>query len=307
MREQILSKLEISREYECPSCKNQGLVIGTSLSAEVIHCNNCDLSFLKNSIRPNSANDNSWYADLRDCPQSWVDTFVSDMHEAYSRQLTVLENLTKGRKIADIGCGIGVFLSIAKEHNWEVVGVEESEHGAYFADTKFNIKYSPSLDNFPINTFDVIRISHVLEHIPEPQDFLAKINRILKPNGILMVIVPNFEPLCSMFINKFRGMISEKPKLTCSVYPDMHVLGFSTKSLSNIASLRKFQTINISTVSMGNKTYYPMFYDGLLTTKKISNISAQSFFKYFLPLIINNLGNKFQKGEWIVGYFQKVE
>ncbi|MDZ8188205.1 MAG: methyltransferase domain-containing protein [Nostoc sp. ChiSLP02] len=305
MLEQKLTQFAANREYQCPSCGNQGLVIGTSLSAEVIHCHSCDLSFLKKSIRPNSANDNDWYEDLKDCPQSWVDSFISDMEEAYSRQLTVLEKLAPGKKIIDIGCGIGIFLAIAKNKNWQVFGAEESEHGTYFAKNNFNIKYTSNLDEFSENTFDVIRISHVLEHVPEPQEFLAKLHRILKPGGILMIIVPNCEPLCSMVVNIFRRLRSEKPRLTCAVYPDMHVLGFSPKSLINLTSLMLFESINVFTTSMGDRTYYPMFYDGLLTRKKWQNISVKPFFKYYLPIIINNLGNRFQRGEWIVGYFKK--
>lgn len=52
MIEPDVTQFGVIREDECPSCGEQGVVIGTSLSAEVYHCSNCDLSFLKKVCPP---------------------------------------------------------------------------------------------------------------------------------------------------------------------------------------------------------------------------------------------------------------
>ncbi len=116
-----------------------------------------------------------------------------------------------------------------------------------------------------------MRISHVLEHIPEPRDFLDQLHRVLKPSGILVVIVPNREPLCAMFVNRYRQLFSKKPKLAGAIYPDMHVLGFSTKSLTKLVRSIKFNTISCFTVSMGNTSYYPQVLNPAI---KIYNLSV---------------------------------
>jgi len=227
------------------------------------------------------------------------------MGTAYSAQLSVLEALILGRSILDVGCGVGVFLSVAKKRNWNVRGVDASENAAYFAMKHFGIEYSSTLDDFENSTFDAIRISHVLEHVPEPKPFLIKLHGLLKPNGTLAIIIPNREPLCATIINRLRSAFAERPKLVGAIYPDMHVLGFSTKSLSQLVAPLGFKAIQLFTISMGNATYFPMFYDGLLTRTPIRKIPIKSLVKYHLPMIIDNLGNTFNKGQWIVGYFRK--
>jgi SAM-dependent methyltransferase len=295
----------IDSEKTCPSCGSQGDIIGVSLGEDVVNCHNCGLCYLQKTVRPRSANDNHWYQELRDCSQDTVVHIISQMESAYSRQIRILEKLSTRKNIIDIGCGLGIFLITAKSLGWEISGLETSEHAKYFAKRNFGIDFLSSLDELPDNTFDVVRISHVLEHIPEPRVFLGSLYRILKPSGILVVIVPNREPLCAMIVNKWRSLFDSKPKLTGSIYPDMHVLGFSVESLKNLANSTNFVQLRSFTVSMGDPTYYPLFYDGLLNRSKLKDIKIKDFTKYYLPMIIDNIGNPFNRGQWIVGYFRK--
>jgi 2-polyprenyl-3-methyl-5-hydroxy-6-metoxy-1,4-benzoquinol methylase len=289
----------------CPSCGCEGNVIGLSFGEDVISCNTCSLCYLKKAVRPRTENDNNWYQEVRDLQPENVDHIVDQMKDAYIRQLNILENLTTDKKILDVGCGLGIFLAVAKSKDWNVYGLESSENARYFADKNFNIKYQLSFEEFSDNTFDVVRISHVLEHIPEPKEFLQHLYRVLKPSGILVIIVPNREPFCAMLVNRWRSLFNKKPKLAGAIYPDMHVLGFSVKSLGNLVNFIDFTEIETFTVSMGNKIYYPLFYDGLLNIKKIQNIKLKDFVKYYLPMIIDNIANPIGRGQWIVGYYKK--
>ena len=292
-------------ETSCPICGKTGRVVGISKFQDVVKCRECKLRYLKKSIRLKAPKCDEWYKDMRDCPRSRVETFIADMKKPYLRQLSILEKLAAEKSLLDVGSGIGIFLSLAKQQGWDIYGVEENEHAFYFAERQFGIKYSKGFDNFADSSVDVIRISHVLEHIPEPHEFLAQLSRILKPNGILMVIVPNCEPLCGMIINKIRSMISKKPKFSGAVDPYGHVLGFTTKALSNFLQQFDLKEIDLFTASMGNATYFPMFYDGLLRITPFSQISFISLLRFWMPMIINNVGNSFDRGCWIVGYFRK--
>ena len=152
---------------------------------------------------------------------------------------------------------------------------------------------------------DLIRASHVLEHIPQPKAFVEGCFNTLKSGGVLMVIVPNGVPWIQALVNFKRRFQSKKPKLAASIYPYMHVLGFSRKSLTYLMRETGFAQISMKSVSMGSRTYYPWFYDGLL--------SRQSFAKYWrggnlqskIPQLLAFLGNSFGRGEWLVGYFRK--
>jgi 2-polyprenyl-3-methyl-5-hydroxy-6-metoxy-1,4-benzoquinol methylase len=295
-------------EVICPSCARQGKCIGVSFDQEVYKCTGCKLCYLKKSVRTNSDNDNHWYqglSDNADVSAKLARKYKTEMGDCYRSQYLILEKLIEGRKIVDVGCGLGVFLAIGVERGWDVYGVESSEYAAPFALNNYGIQYAQRLDALPNNSFDIVRISHVLEHIPEPREFLDKLYLLLRSKGILAVMVPNREPFCATFVNKFRSFFTSEPRLSGAIYPDMHVLGFCPNSLTRLVTQSGFEAVNIFTVSMGNKVYFPMFYDGLLTCNHLKDINLRSLIKYYLPMTVDNIGNPLGKGQWIVAYFRR--
>jgi hypothetical protein len=101
-----------------------------------------------------------------------------------------------------------------------------------------------------------------------------------------------------------RSLISKKPKIL-GVSPGFHIVGFSPSSLITLATSLGFTREAIFTVSMGSRTYYPMFYDGILTIKPIFSIPHRELFRYWLLQFLDNLGNSAGNGSTIVGYFRK--
>ncbi len=301
-----ISSPNMEASGQCPVCTGLGEVIGISHSVEVFKCRNCSSFFVRDSIRLDSVVNNNGYADFRDCPQSHINTFINDMKPSYIKQLLILEKLVDGRSILDFGCGIGIFLAIAKERCWNIYGIDLSEHAVYLAKKFLDIEYSLSLEEFKSSSLDVVRVAHVLEHIPQPRETLIQLRRVIKPNGILFVITPNCVSLCPMVINKLRHLICKKPKFTGSIHPGGHIIGFNVTSLSKLVTSLGFKQLDIFTVSMGNRTYYPFFYDGLLTKKSIFSVTINSLFRYWLPLFIDNFGNSINRGNVIVGYFRKA-
>jgi hypothetical protein len=87
----------------------------------------------------------------------------------------------------------------------------------------------------------------------------------------------------------------------------MHVLGFSRRSLVAVVerSAGRLRPISVVTVSMGDRTYYPWLYDGLLHVGKLSWTRPRTILTYYAPLLLANLGNPLGLGDWIVAYFRK--
>lgn len=113
------------------------------------------------------------------------------------REVEAVANKEPGR-VLDVGCGRGVLLQEFRRRGWEVQGTELSEQAASYARNTFNIPVEiGSLETlqFPPNHFDAVTLWHVLEHVGNPRALLAEINRILKPDGVLLVAVPNFGSL----------------------------------------------------------------------------------------------------------------
>jgi len=97
-------------------------------------------------------------------------------------------------KLLDFGCGWGFFLGIAKEHGWEPYGLEPLPGHAVYARARFGATVVTDTlrdDTFPAAFFDVITAFQVFEHLPDPAGDLARLYRMLKPGGLILIEVPN--------------------------------------------------------------------------------------------------------------------
>jgi 2-polyprenyl-3-methyl-5-hydroxy-6-metoxy-1,4-benzoquinol methylase len=99
------------------------------------------------------------------------------------------------RRLLDIGCSNGYFGESVKSliPDCETWGVEANPNAASEAATRNDRVYTGYIDtiDLPAVYFDVVTMNDVLEHIPESEPVLAKIRRLLKPSGKLVISVPN--------------------------------------------------------------------------------------------------------------------
>ena len=100
-------------------------------------------------------------------------------------------------RVLDVGCGGGSYLYRLKSWGWNSYGVEPSAVGAAQAHSLgLNVHHGQIEDaRFPDSLFDVIRLNHVLEHLTDPHGTMREIGRILKPEGIVYITVPNARSL----------------------------------------------------------------------------------------------------------------
>lgn len=98
-------------------------------------------------------------------------------------------------KLLDVGCSYGLYLLKMKKLGWNVKGLELNKKAADFGKKELDLDIiNDDFTNFPIDEkFDVITMRMVLEHLPNPLKQLEKANELLKKNGQLIIIVPNFE------------------------------------------------------------------------------------------------------------------
>lgn len=152
---------------------------------------------------------------------------------------------SRGR-ILDIGAARGVFLSHARDHGWEVVGVEASPDAIAHAKSQLQIEIElgtlESLD-LPSASFDCIHISHVLEHLWDPVAAIEKMHRLLKPSGIVVLEVPfEFGTLFEFVQHRLLGV----PRQINSV-PSTHLHFFTIESISSILVDRGFHILRSQT------------------------------------------------------------
>nr|WP_262908666.1 class I SAM-dependent methyltransferase [Hymenobacter translucens] len=113
------------------------------------------------------------------------------------RKVALLNKLAprKGR-VLDYGCGTGHFLAASKSNGWHVAGVEPSARASTEATRRVGQPIgNDSLAKFEKGTFDAVTLWHVLEHVHTLNETLRELIALLKPDGVLIIAVPNVESL----------------------------------------------------------------------------------------------------------------
>lgn len=125
---------------------------------------------------------------------------------ALKKKLCLINSFqNKEKDLLDVGCGTGDFLRTAKENNWNISGIEPNLDARKIANSKTeNAVYDTAqLNEFQPNSFDVITLWHVLEHLPNLKEQLQTFNRLLKPNGYLVIAVPNYKSYDAKYYKSF--------------------------------------------------------------------------------------------------------
>jgi len=186
-------------------------------------------------------------------------------------------------KILDIGCGTGDFLNACKKNEYIVKGVEPNKKARVLAKSKLGILSSKS-DNFyedlpkvyeKINEvdikFDVITMWHVLEHVQNLEDYIKKLKTILKPNGTLIIAVPNYKSYDAKYYKEFWAAY-DVPR---------HLWHFSKKSIKILFKKENMIVEKILPMKMDS------YYVSLLSEKYKNNKS--NIIKAFLIGFWSNL------------------
>ena len=111
---------------------------------------------------------------------------------------------TKGLEVGtllDIGCGVGDFIHTAENKGWQCTGVEPSEDAKEIARKriKATIYNSEQLEELPDKSFDLITMWHVLEHVDDLKWQIEQLQRLVKPNGRIVIAVPNYKSYDGQF------------------------------------------------------------------------------------------------------------
>lgn len=154
-----------------------------------------------------------------------------------------LAALLPPRRILDIGCGRGLMLAEFKRLGWQVYGTEISNSACSYARNGLGLAVDrgelTELD-LGARSFSVATLHHVLEHLPRPQAYLARVFRVLQPGGVLIVEVPNFAGLTGTALRRalVRARSSEAPVPLHAIEPATAVArrGFDIDHVSHFSA-----------------------------------------------------------------------
>lgn len=180
------------------------------------------------------------------------------------KKIRLIDKQTPIGKLLDIGCGTGDFLEVAKKHGWEITGIEPNKDARDIAAKKTNslIYDTVALNDFEANSFDVITLWHVLEHLPNLEMHVKLFNHLLKPNGLLIIAVPNYNSFDSKHYKEFWAAY-DVPR---------HLWHFSQNSIKSLFGKENLKVVKTSPMKFDS--YYVSLLSEKIKTGKMNPIKA---------------------------------
>lgn len=160
--------------------------------------------------------------------------------------------------LLDVGCGTGVFLDMVRKRGWRGRGIEVSTTAVRYARDVFGLDViEGSIESWPGDgeTYDVVTMFDVLEHLRDPVEAVRKIRNRLRDGGILVLEVPNQEGLLDRAAGVAYRLGWRKP--VSALYNLHHLFYFSVRSLSRLLRDAGFGILEIGQDStyMGRVTF----------------------------------------------------
>jgi len=192
---------------------------------------------------------------------------------ALRRKLSLINSFSKQKgTLLDVGCGTGDFLELSKQKGWRGVGIEPNDEARAIANKKTNnsVYKTNHLLNLENHSFDIITLWHVLEHLPNLEEHIAEFKRLLKPNGTLIIAVPNYKSYDAKIYKTYWAAF-DVPR---------HLWHFSKESIKIL-----METFKMNVVKM-----YPMQFDAFyvsLLSEKYSTGRMTIFRPFFIGLLSN--------------------
>jgi 2-polyprenyl-3-methyl-5-hydroxy-6-metoxy-1,4-benzoquinol methylase len=185
------------------------------------------------------------------------------------------------RSILDVGCGAGGFLEKAKAQVPDVAGVDFNESALSVARGK-GIRTFRSLDSIPSpgNRFDAVFTFHVLEHVPDPVDFLHRLAGFLAPSGKVGLSVPNMDGPVRFIDPCYMNM------------PPHHATRWTSKALQSLAGrigLAVERTV-VEPLSYRDRDYYTTHWvnrvsSGNPVLRKLLRWGSKNYFRALFGLL----------------------
>ena len=153
-----------------------------------------------------------------------------------NRKLKLINSYTsEDKNLLDVGCGTGDFLQIAQQNDWIVFGVEPNNEARQIANSKTNNSVSDieQLLEFPKQSFDVITLWHVLEHLPNLEEQVSILKSLLRENGRLIIAVPNYKSYDAEYYKNFWAAF-DVPR---------HLWHFNQESISKLFSKENMEVV----------------------------------------------------------------
>ena len=193
---------------------------------------------------------------------------------ALKNKLKLINSQSSKGRILDIGAGVGDFLSVCKSDGWQTIGIEPSDKAKAIAINK-GVSFVENLSELESNSFDVITMWHVLEHVPDLENQIKELKRLIKPTGTVIIAVPNFKSYDASYYSNFWAAYDVP----------IHLWHFSKTSIQKLFAKEKLELVKV--LPMKFDSFYVSLLSEKYKTGKMNFIKA-----FYIGLKSNWKGNK---------------
>jgi len=270
---------------KCPVCSGNNLdkllecndFTTSKENFTIVSCGTCDFTFT--NPRPLNENLGNYYkSDMYISHTNnskgifnWL--YQTIRNYAVGNKVALLKSITKEGTHLDIGCGTGEFLNACKNAGYSTKGIEPSELARTQAKNNYNLAVSDNTDltQFSEEEFDSISMWHVLEHVPNLNETISQFHKILKPNGKIIIAVPNYKSWDASYYKEFWAAWDVP----------IHLWHFSKSTIEKIFKNHEFS------LRKTKPMIFDSFYVSLLSEE--FKIGKKNFIKGFIIGLISNL------------------
>lgn len=193
---------------------------------------------------------------------------------ALKKKLKLINSQSVKGKLLDIGAGTGDFLTVAKNDGWQTVGIEPSEKAKEIA-IKKGVNFAQDLASLESNSFDIITMWHVLEHVPNLEEYISELKRLIKPSGTIIIAVPNFKSYDAKYYGEFWAAF-DVPR---------HLWHFSKTAIQKLFANENLKLVEVLPMK------FDSFYVSLLS-EKYKNGKMNFLKAFWIGLKSNQYGNR---------------
>jgi len=217
----------------CPICNNNNthLLFELTNSNKIFRCDKCTVQLLYPQLNDETLS--KLYSE--NYYKAWGIQGENENHAikkmkvaTFKLRLNAIKKFISSGNILDVGCATGFFLEAAKEQGFVPYGIEISEYSAAISKKKFgnNQIFCGTIETAPLkeNSFDAITMSDLIEHVRNPIQSLSKAEKLLKNNGVIMIMTPNSNSVSNRLMKK-----------KWTHYKLEHFFYFNKKSISVLA------------------------------------------------------------------------
>ena len=226
---------------------------------DIFHCANCQLRFTQHvpdagSIGRYYKSEN--YISHTNTSKGLINRIYQVVRSrANEQKRKLIEKITgiKNGNLLDIGSGTGYFAAEMKNAGWQLTGLEpDADARKMAADVnKVELTSIDELFHLPENSYDVITLWHVLEHVHQLKEYVRHFKKLLKENGALIIAVPNYTSHDAA-VYKGHWAAYDVPR---------HLYHFSPDAMNYLMKTEGFRIIDKKPM------WYDSFYVSLLSSK----------------------------------------